>query len=150
MWNKESEFGSIFIFWISSISRFLQLIKFSGFFLLDSAVNSLNWLNNNLRFGGGLSFNVLLPFEYFPTDDSFISELLWMNEWKFWLLRFPKGNVLQVYLKQNQGSLLFPLILWKSRKLRWLHLGCIHEFQMSHIIDYFLSSWIVFSHIPHK
>ena len=42
MWNKESEFGSIFIFWISSISRFLQLIKFSGFFLLDSAVNSLN------------------------------------------------------------------------------------------------------------
>ena len=32
MWNKESEFGSIFIFWISSISRFLQLIKFSGFF----------------------------------------------------------------------------------------------------------------------
>ena len=44
MWNKESEFGSIFIFWISSISRFLQLMNFSVFFLLDSLVNSLNWL----------------------------------------------------------------------------------------------------------
>ena len=76
MWNKESKFGSIFIFWISSILRFLQLIKFSGFFLLDSAVNSLNWLNNNLRFGGGLSVDILLLFVYFATEDSFISELL--------------------------------------------------------------------------
>ena len=40
MWNKESEFGSIFIFWISSVSRFLQLMKFSVFFLFDSAVSS--------------------------------------------------------------------------------------------------------------
>ena len=37
MWNKESEFGSIFTFWISSISRFLQLMRFFGFFLFDSA-----------------------------------------------------------------------------------------------------------------
>ena len=80
MWNKESEFGSFFIFWISSISRFLQLMKLSEFFLLDSAVNSLNWLNNNLRFGGGLSANILLSFVYFSTEDLFISELLWMNE----------------------------------------------------------------------
>ena len=69
MWNKESEFGSIFIFWISSISRFLQLMKFFRFFLFDSAVNSLNWLNNNLRFAGGLSVNILLSFVYFPTEE---------------------------------------------------------------------------------
>ena len=69
MWNKESEFGSIVIFQISSISIFLQLMKFTGFFLLDSAVNSLNWLNNNLRFGGGLSVNILLSFVYFATED---------------------------------------------------------------------------------
>ena len=75
MRNKESKFGSIFIFWISSILRFLQLKKFSGF-LFDSAVNSLNWLNNNLRFGGGLSVDILLLFVYFATEDSFISELL--------------------------------------------------------------------------
>ena len=80
MWNKESEFYLVFIFWISSISRFLQLMKFSGFFLLDSAVNSLNWLNNNVRFGSELSVNILLPFACFPTEDSFNSELLWMNE----------------------------------------------------------------------
>ena len=80
MWNKENEFGSIFIFWISSISRFLQLMKFSGFFLFDSAVDSLNWLNNNLRFGGRLSVNILLSFVYFPTEDSLISGLLWMKE----------------------------------------------------------------------
>ena len=80
MWNKESEFGSIFIFWISSISRSLQLMKFSGFFLFDSAVNSLNWLNNNLGFGGGLSVNILLPFVYLPTEDPFFSGLLWMNK----------------------------------------------------------------------
>ena len=80
MWNKESELSSIFIFWISSISRFLQLIKFSGFFLLDSAVHSSDWLNNNLRFGGGLIVNILLSFEYVPTEDSFISEVLWMKE----------------------------------------------------------------------
>ena len=55
-------------------------MKFSGFFFLDSAVNSLNWLNNNLRFGGGLSVNILLSFVYFPTEDSIISGLLWMNE----------------------------------------------------------------------
>ena len=69
MWNKESEFGSIFIFWISSISRFFQLMTFSGFFEFDSAVNSLSWLNNNLRFGGGLRVNILLSFAYFPTED---------------------------------------------------------------------------------
>ena len=148
MWNKESEFGSIFIFWILSISRFLQLIKFSVFFLLDSAVNSLNWLNN-LRFGGGLSFHILLSSKYFPTDDSFISELLWMNTWKFWLLRFSKGNVLLEHLKQNHGSLLLPLICWKSRKFWWMHLGCIHKLQMSHNIEDSLSS-IVFSHILHN
>ena len=61
-WNKGSEFGSIFILRISSISRFLQLMKFSGFFLFDSAVNSLSWLNNYLRFSGGLSVNILLSF----------------------------------------------------------------------------------------
>ena len=66
MWNKESEFGSIFIFWISSVSRFLQLMKFSVFFLFDSAVSSWNWLNNNLRFGGGLSVDILLSFYIFP------------------------------------------------------------------------------------
>ena len=57
-------------------------MKFSRFFLLDSAVNSLNWLNNNLRFIGRLSVNVLLSFEYFPTEkmDSFTSELFWMNK----------------------------------------------------------------------
>ena len=38
-----------------------------GFFLLDSAVNSLNWLNNNLRFGGGLNVNIILLFVYFHT-----------------------------------------------------------------------------------
>ena len=54
MRNKESEFSSIFIFWISSILRFLQLMKFSAFFLLDSAVNSLIWLNNSLKLGGEL------------------------------------------------------------------------------------------------
>ena len=80
MWNKDSEFGSIFILWISSISRFLQLMKFSGFFLFDSAVNSLKWVNNNLRFGIGLSVNILLSFVYFTTENSFISELLWMDE----------------------------------------------------------------------
>ena len=80
MCNKEGEFGSVFIFWISSISRFLQLMKFYGFFLLDSAVSSLNWLNNNLNIGGELSVNILLSFEYFLSQDSFISELLYMNE----------------------------------------------------------------------
>ena len=80
MWNKDSEFGSIFILWISSISRFLQLMKFSGFFLFDSAVNSLKWVNNNLRFSIGLSVNILLSFVYFTTENSFISELLWMDE----------------------------------------------------------------------
>ena len=56
-------------------------MKFSRF-LLDSAVNSLNWLNNNLRFIGRLSVNVQFSFEYFPTEkmDSFTSELLWMNK----------------------------------------------------------------------
>ena len=29
-WNEEIEFGLIFIFWILSISRFLQLMKFLG------------------------------------------------------------------------------------------------------------------------
>ena len=55
-------------------------MRFSRF-LLDSAVNSLNWLNN-LRFIGRLSVNVLLSFEYFPTEkmDSFTSELFWMNK----------------------------------------------------------------------
>ena len=48
MWNKESKFGSIFIFWISSISRFLQLMKFTGLFILGSVVNSLNWLNDKI------------------------------------------------------------------------------------------------------
>ena len=54
MWNKENEFCLTFIFWISSVSKFLQLMKFSGFFLFDPTVKSLNWLNNNLRFGAGL------------------------------------------------------------------------------------------------
>ena len=76
MWNKKSEFGSIFIFWISSISRFLQLMKLSGFFLLDSTVNSLNWLNDNLTFGGGLSVNILRSLVHCPTEDLFISDLL--------------------------------------------------------------------------
>ena len=80
MCNKKGEFGSVFIFWISSISRFLQLMKFYGSFLLDPAVNSLNWLNNNLNIGGELSVNILLSFEYFLSQDSFISELLYMNE----------------------------------------------------------------------
>ena len=80
MCNKKGEFGSVFIFWISSISRFLQLMKFYGFFLLDPPVNSLNWLNNNLNIGGELSVNILLSFEYFLSQDSFISELLYMNE----------------------------------------------------------------------
>ena len=66
MCNKETKFGSISIFWISSVSRFLQLMKFSGF-LFESAVQSLNWLNNNLRFGGGLRVNIPLSFVYFPT-----------------------------------------------------------------------------------
>ena len=55
-------------------------MKFSGFFLLSSAVNLLNWLNNNLRFGGRLNINILVLFVYFPTEDSFNSELLWMSE----------------------------------------------------------------------
>ena len=54
IWNKESEFASNFIFWISLISRFLKSMKFSGLFLLYSAVNSLSLLINNLRFGDGL------------------------------------------------------------------------------------------------
>ena len=69
--------------WSLSPNFEVWLMKFSGFFLLDSVVNSWNWLNNNLRFGGGLSVNILLLFVYFPTEDSFSSELLWMNEWKF-------------------------------------------------------------------
>ena len=76
MRNKESELRSIFIFWISSILRFIQLMKFSGFFLLDSAVKSLNWSNNYLRFGGALNVNMLFSFVYLPTDDSFMLELL--------------------------------------------------------------------------
>ena len=47
-------------------------MKFSQFFSFDSAVKSLNWLNNNLRFGGGLRVDILWPFVYFPTEDSFI------------------------------------------------------------------------------
>ena len=90
--------------------------------LMRSAVNSLNWLNINL----------------------------WMSKWKFWLLRLPKGNVSLVHLKQNQRSLLLPLICWKSRTFRWLHLGCIHELQMLHNIEDSLSLSIVFSHIPCK
>ena len=62
MRNKKSKFGSIFISWVTSISKFLQLIKLYGFFLLDSAVNLLSWLNNNLRFAGGISINILLLF----------------------------------------------------------------------------------------
>ena len=73
--SKESEFGSTFVFWISLISRFLQSMKFSGLLLIDSAVNSLNLLNKNLRFGYGLGVNILLSFAYFPSEDSFISEL---------------------------------------------------------------------------
>ena len=48
MWNKESKFGSIFIFRISSLSRFLQLMKFTGLFILGSVANSLNWLNDKI------------------------------------------------------------------------------------------------------
>ena len=55
-------------------------MKLSLFLLLDSVVHSLNWLNNNLRFGSGLSVNILLSFEYFPAENSFIQEFLWMNE----------------------------------------------------------------------
>ena len=50
-------------------------MKFSGLLLIDSAVNSLNLLNKNLRFGYGLGVNILLSFAYFPSEDSFISEL---------------------------------------------------------------------------
>ena len=62
------------------IIKISTVMKFSVFFLLGSAVNSLNWLNNSLRLGGGLSVNILLSFVYFLTEDSFISDLLWMNE----------------------------------------------------------------------
>ena len=79
MWNKESKFGSIFIFRISSISRFPQLMKFTGLFILGSVVNSLNWLNDKI-WCWIKSVNILLPFEYFPTENSFIPELLWMNK----------------------------------------------------------------------
>ena len=47
-------------------------MKFSGFFVFEFAVNSLNWLNNNIRLGGGLSVNILLSFVYFPTEESCI------------------------------------------------------------------------------
>ena len=57
MWNKEGEYDLILIFQI---------------LLFDSAVQLLNWLNNNVRFGVGSSTNILLSFVYVPTEDSFI------------------------------------------------------------------------------
>ena len=104
MWNKESEFGSIFIFWISSISRFLQLIKFSGFFFFDSAVNSLNWLNNNLRFGGGLSVNILLSFAYFPTDVSIHFRVVMDERMKILIVEISERKCFTGIFKANPGG----------------------------------------------
>ena len=39
------------------------------FFLLDSVINSSNWLNDDLRFVDGLSVNIILSFVYFFTKD---------------------------------------------------------------------------------
>lgn len=61
--------------------KILQLVRFSGPFLSDSPVKSLNWLNNDLRFGVGLSVNILLPFVYVITEDLFIWKFSWTNEW---------------------------------------------------------------------
>lgn len=47
-------------------------MRFSGPFLFDSPVKSLNWLNNDLGFGVGLSVNILLPFVYVITEDLLI------------------------------------------------------------------------------
>ena len=116
------------------IIKISTVMKFSGFFLLGSAVNSLNWLNNSLR-----QFCHL----YISSQriHSFQICYGWTNE-NFDCWGFQKEVHSQVHLKQNHGSLLLPLIRWKSRKFRWLHLGCIHELQKSRTIEDSLSSSI--------
>ena len=54
-------------------------MKFSRFVLSDCDVKLLNLLNNNLRFGGGLSVNLLLSMTYFPCRGFFHLQIL-MNE----------------------------------------------------------------------
>ena len=67
------------------LSKNKDLVQFSSFELhqyqdfYSFAVKSINQLSNNLRFGSGLSVNLLLPLVYFSTKDSFIWEFLWMN-----------------------------------------------------------------------
>ena len=52
--------------------------------------------------------------------------------------------------KAKPGVIIVATNILKSRKFRWLHLGCIHELQLSQNIEDSLSLSIVFSHIPHK
>ena len=49
-------------------------MTFSGLVLLDSADRSLNWLNNNLRLGGGFKNKVLFSLFWFASEDASVRE----------------------------------------------------------------------------
>ena len=53
IWNRERQFSldSIFSFWSSLISKYLEWIKFSASLLLSSRVLLLNWFTRMVNFG---------------------------------------------------------------------------------------------------
>ena len=91
-------------------------MKFSGFLLLDFSVNSLNWLNSNLRFGGGLSVNILLSFVYFPTEYSFISGLLLDKRMKILIVEVFKRKCFTGTFKAKPGVMIIATNTLKIKK----------------------------------
>ena len=82
---------------------------FSGFLLIESDDESLNWLNNKLRFGVCFRFMEIPVF-------ALLFLLLSINELKFLLFfNYYFDYVLNFDLKQNYGSVR-ALICWKPKK----------------------------------
>ena len=52
--------------------------------------------------------------------------------------------------KAKPGATIVATNTLKMKKVRWLHLGCIHELQKLHNTEDYLSSSILSLHILHK